>query len=675
VLSRSTLIISPNRERGLHYRDEIDGLRAIAISSVILFHSGVSLFSGGYAGVDIFFVISGYLITKIVAGEIEEGRFTFVAFYARRARRILPALFFMAAIVSAVCLVLLLPPDLYKYGKILVFTIVFGANFRLAAERAYFDEDTRDNPLLHMWSLSVEEQFYLVWPVLLLLIVRMRSLKGAAVLGLFFASFAVSAALVHWMPRSAFYHLPSRGWELLTGAALALGLVPQFGTRRIAEAACWAGLGMMAISVFLFDAGTPFPGFAALLPTFGCALVIHATTRRPLAAGRLLSLGPVVYLGKISYSLYLWHWPLIAIPSYVLMRKLSGPETAAAIALSVALAAFSLRFVERPFRKPQPAVLPVSGASRLLAPIRNPRVLQGVAAAAMLIACGSYFQSSAGASWRLSPEALAIAGQKRDFQLVTFCGSYKKSESNFYECSWGKPERRGELPAILWGDSHADHYLPGIVEVFGSGKFLMTPSCPPVALPDRSPGFAKLIQNCAGNNAKALRTILAERPAVVVLAGVWSRVTNAPELADFLKAMTQMLARNGSKVLILGEAPPQSPQSLRCEGIRLYLGLPNLDCGRIERAKIGANYEATEAVLASAQNRDVAYYSPIDLFCDRAYCYASSNGRWLYADGHHLNAEGGRLTAATIRAAVSALKGETISAGARQKPDDAPQRN
>jgi peptidoglycan/LPS O-acetylase OafA/YrhL len=659
----------------LHYRAEIDGLRAIAISSVILFHSGVSLFSGGYVGVDIFFVISGYLITKIVADEIEQGRFTFVAFYARRARRILPALFFMAAIVSAVCLVFLLPPDLYKYGKILVFTIVFGANFRLSAERAYFDDETRENPLLHMWSLSVEEQFYLVWPVLLLLIMRLRGSKGPVVLGLFVASLAASAALVHWMPRSAFYHLPSRGWELLIGAALALGLIPQFRTRLIAEAACWAGLGLMAISVFLFDSETPFPGLAALLPTLGCALVIHATTSRALAAARMLSLGPVVYLGRISYSLYLWHWPLIAIPSYVLMRKLTGLETAAAIAASVALAAFSLHFVERPFRKPQPAALPTARASRFLVLIRNPRVLQGVAAASILVACGTYFQSSAGASWRLPREALPIAAQKRDFQLVTLCGSYKKSKSNFYECSWGEPERGVKLPAILWGDSHADHYLPGIVEVFGAGKFLLTPSCPPVALPDRSPSFATPIRNCAENNAKALQTILAERPSVVVLAAAWSRIANTPELAEFMKAMTATLVRNGSKVLILGQAPPQRPQSLRCEGIRLYLGLASLDCGRIERAKIDPIYETVEAVLASVRSRDVAYYSPIDLFCDQAYCYASSNGRWLYADSHHLNTEGGRSTAATIRAAASALKGERISAGADQKPEEAPLHN
>ncbi len=660
----------------MQYRDEIDGLRAIAISSVILFHSGASLFSGGYVGVDIFFVISGYLITKIIADEMMEGRFTFVAFYARRARRILPALFFMAAVVSAVCLFVFLPPDLYKYGKTLVFTIVFGANFRLSAERGYFDEDTRENPLLHMWSLSVEEQFYLVWPVLLLLIVRTQRRIGPVVLALFAVSFAISAAFVHWMPRSAFYHLPSRGWELLTGAALALGLVPGFPSKRLAEIACWAGLALMALSVLLFDSATPFPGFAAMLPTFGCALAIHATTHRRPAAARLLSAKPVVFLGKISYSLYLWHWPLIAIPSYLLMRELTGREALAAIALSIAIAAFSWRFVERPFRKATPRLAPAPGGafqrrrSVLAAMIGNPRVLQAVAAASVLIACGSYFQMSAGASWRLSPQALVIAAQKRAFQLETFCGEFKKSKTDFYECSWGKPSS-GETPVILWGDSHADHYLPAIVEVFSSGKFLMTPSCPPVALPGRSPRFAQAIRHCAENNSKALQAILAERPGVVVLAGVWSRITDAPELAAFVKDMTEQLTRQGSKVLILGQVPGYSAHSLRCEGIRLYLGLPYKDCGRTERAKVEQSLEATAAALAAAQNRNVRYYSPTGVFCDETHCYASSAGRWLYADGHHLNSEGGRLTAPTIRAAVAALKAEMISATAPQQPGDA----
>ncbi len=179
---------------------------------------------------------------------------------------------------------------------------MFGANFRLSGERAYFDEETGDNPLLHMWSLSVEEQFYLVWPVLLLLIMRTQRGTRLAVPLLFAVSLAVSIALVHWMPRSAFYHLPSRGWELLTGAALALGLAPRLGSLRLAQSVSWVGLAMMALSIFLFTKETPFPGFAALLPTLGCAFVIHAATAHQTTAARLLSLKPAVFMGKISYS-------------------------------------------------------------------------------------------------------------------------------------------------------------------------------------------------------------------------------------------------------------------------------------------------------------------------------------------------------------------------------------
>ena len=502
----------------MQYRDEIDGLRAIAITAVVLFHAGAGLFPGGYVGVDIFFVISGYLITKIVADEVKDSRFTFASFYARRARRILPALFFMALVVSALCVIFLLPPDLYKYGKILVFTTVFGANFRLSGERGYFDEETGDNPLLHMWSLSVEEQFYLVWPALLLLIMRTQRGTRLAVPVLFAVSLAVSIAFVHWMPRSAFYHLPSRGWELLTGAALALGLVPRLSSLRLAQAVSWAGLAMMALSILLFTRETPFPGFAALLPALGCAFVIHAATAHQTTAARLLSLRPAVFVGKISYSLYLWHWPLIALPSYLLMRELKGPEAALSVALAFVLAAFSWRFVERPFRRPGSP----SSARAVSFAILNRRAFAAFGVAALLIALGSYVQESGGVSWRLPPEALAVAAQKRAFQLETFCDSYKKSETSLYECSWGKADS-STAPVVLWGDSHADHYLPAIVKVFSSGRFYLTPGCQPVTLPARSPDFSNDIRNCAENNLKVIKAILAERPAIVVLAGLWGR--------------------------------------------------------------------------------------------------------------------------------------------------------
>ncbi len=655
----------------MQYREEIDGLRAIAITAVILFHAGSGLFSGGYAGVDIFFVISGYLITKIVADELKEGRFTFAAFYARRARRILPALFFMMLIVSAVCLVILLPPDLFKYGKILVFTTVFGANFRLSAERGYFDDETRENPLLHMWSLSVEEQFYLVWPVLLLLIMRTGRGTRLAVPILFAASLAVSIALVHWMPRSAFYHLPSRGWELLTGAALALGLVPRLSSQRLAQAVSWAGLAMMALTIFLFSRSTPFPGLAALLPTLGCAFVIYAATAHETPATRLLSLKPVVFMGKISYSLYLWHWPLIALPSYLLMRELKAPEAALSVALAIALAAFSWRFIEQPFRKPG---LP-SSAGLFSLPLLNGRAFAALGVAALLVAIGGYVQESGGAGWRLPPQALVVAAQKRSFQLETLCDTYKRSKNDLYECVWGKPDS-GKVPVVLWGDSNADHYLSAIVKVFSSGKFYLTPGCPPVTLPDRSPDFAKSMRNCAENNFEVMKAILAERPAIVVLAGLWGRVTSTSkdtgELKTFMKSMTAKLNGEGAKVLILGQAPAHDGSAMRCEGLRLYLGLRHEACGRIERAVVDKVNEPARIALTSAESADVRFYSPSDVFCDQFYCYASKAGRWLYADGHHLNAEGGALTSETIQSAVSALKSGIRSAQAlpaeRQQP-------
>ena len=659
----------------MQYRSEIDGLRAIAIIQVILFHSGVSVFSGGYVGVDIFFVISGYLITRIVADEIKEGSFTFVSFYAKRARRILPALFFMILIVTALCFIVLLPADLFKYGKMLVFTTVFGANFRLSAQRGYFDGEMRENPLLHMWSLSVEEQFYFVWPMLLLLILQTQRRRRLFVPALLFASFAVSVALTQWLPRSAFYHLPSRGWELLVGASLALGLVPRPDSLRAAQTMSWAGLVMMLCPLFLFDRQTPFPGFAALLPTLGCALVIHATASHRTPVARILSCQPFVFTGKISYSLYLWHWPLIALASYLLLREAAPWESAIAIALSVAIAIFSWRFVEQPFRRPsfrpapQRAEAPLRIADSVAFQMRslNRSAYGGFALAVLFVACGTYIQQSKGAGWRLSPEALAAAAQRREYLLHTVCGSYQKSRSDLYECDWGA-HRGSRLPVIVWGDSHADHYLPALVKTFHAGKLFMTPSCPPAVLLNITPNFTANIRNCSDNNIEVLKRILAEPPEVVVLGAAWigsaSKPASVAELKTFIQNLTAELYRAGSKVLILGQVPIQ-PQT-RCEALHVHLGIEYTDCGRIERAEFDHLNRPIVQALTSAESKNVLYYSPMDVFCDKVYCYASKYGKLLYSDGYHLNAEGGLLTAQTIKTAILALNaGERDSEGPR----------
>lgn len=335
----------------MQYRPEIDSLRALAVVPVILFHGQIPHFEGGYVGVDVFFVISGYLITSIIHREIEEDRFSIVRFYERRARRILPALLFICAIITPLAVVLLMPDQLRNYFQSLFSVALFSSNFLFWWESGYFGQAAEVKPLLHTWSLSVEEQFYIVFPILLILLHRLRVRRVAlTILVLSAISLAISEIGVRTMPSGAFYILPTRAWELGAGAVIALGALP---VARVGRAWCetgsLAGLAMILVAIFTFDNSTPFPGLAALLPALGAGLII-AFARPPTAVARVLSWRPLVAVGLVSYSAYLWHQPLFVFGRIYFWGTLTPGLFLALSALSLALAYLTWRFVERPFR-------------------------------------------------------------------------------------------------------------------------------------------------------------------------------------------------------------------------------------------------------------------------------------------------------------------------------------
>lgn len=340
----------------MHYRREIDGLRAVAVVPVILFHAGFTMFSGGYVGVDVFFVISGYLITSIIINDLRNDRFSIVRFYERRARRILPALFLVILVCLPLAWIWLLAANMREFSRSLIAVGLFSSNVLFWREIGYFDTAAELKPLLHTWSLAVEEQFYLFFPPLLALLWRRRpgwivpALFGVAVL-----SVALSQWAVHRQPDANFFLLPTRAWELMIGALVAWrlehaqALAPT--QSRWAPGAAALGLAMIVVSVFAYDHDTPFPSLYALLPTIGTALVI-LYARPDRGAGRLLSLPAIVGIGLISYSAYLWHQPLFAL---VTVRDIErpGPLVYGGLCLlTLVLAWFSWRYVERPFRTP-----------------------------------------------------------------------------------------------------------------------------------------------------------------------------------------------------------------------------------------------------------------------------------------------------------------------------------
>ncbi|MFT4117388.1 acyltransferase family protein [Bradyrhizobium sp.] len=335
----------------LQYRSDIDGLRALAIIPVLGFHYELSpLFKGGYVGVDVFFVISGFLITKIIYDGIADGSYSVVDFYQRRIRRIFPALFAVFAATLLISFSTQFPSETEYVGKSIAYATLFVSNIFFYAIAGYFDPHVANNPLLHTWSLSVEEQFYILFPITVLAIRRVaptRSIQAIALLAV--ASFLGSIVAVETNISAAFYLVPFRAWELLTGSLLAIRALPALENKLARNAISAAGLVSVLIAVATYDRGTAFPGLAATLPCFGAAAIIHSGPGT--LVGRTLSFLPVRFAGLISYSLYLWHWPL-----FVYFGSTAGFKQRvilAAIAISIAM--MSWWFVERPFRRTEMA--------------------------------------------------------------------------------------------------------------------------------------------------------------------------------------------------------------------------------------------------------------------------------------------------------------------------------
>lgn len=336
----------------MDYRREIDGLRALAVIPVILFHAGFELFSGGFVGVDIFFVISGYLITTIIVTELENNTFSIVKFYERRARRILPVLFFVMLACIPFAWLLLPATDMKDFSQSLIAVSIFSSNFLFWNESGYFDTAAEMKPLLHTWSLAVEEQFYIIFPIFLMVFWRLGKRWILILLTfIFFLSLAAAQWSAHAAPASAFYLLHTRAWELVIGA-LASFYLSRTNRKKLghgsSDFAGWLGVALILYAVFNYSKATPFPGFFALVPTVGTLLIILFANQHN-SVGKFIGNRLFVGIGLISYSAYLWHQPLFAFARYTSISQ----STALYIILSVTallLGYFSWRFIENPFR-------------------------------------------------------------------------------------------------------------------------------------------------------------------------------------------------------------------------------------------------------------------------------------------------------------------------------------
>lgn len=336
----------------MKYRAEIDGLRALAILPVVFFHADISLFSGGYVGVDVFFVISGFLITRILVDELNSNRFSIAGFYERRARRILPALFVMVALTVPAAWRWLPPSEMTKFSDSLSSVALFSSNFLFWRQSGYFDTAAELKPLLHTWSLAVEEQYYILFPVLLALIYRIgKRWLVPVLLVLFLSSLALAEIVVYQKPSAAFFLLPTRGWELLLGALCTLRGASHASTVR-SNVLSAIGMGMIGVSVVFFDRSTPTPSLFTLVPTVGAALIL-LYARADSLAGMVLTNRFIVGIGLISYSTYLWHQPVLVFLRYGTIGPVGYQEKWMAIVAAFALGYLSWRYIETPFRNRQ----------------------------------------------------------------------------------------------------------------------------------------------------------------------------------------------------------------------------------------------------------------------------------------------------------------------------------
>ncbi len=670
------------------YRPDIDGLRGIAVFCVVVFHAGLPGFSGGFVGVDIFFVISGYLICSIIQREIEEQRFSYAVFYARRARRILPALFAMLLTCYVIATLVLTGSELKDFSKSAVANLAAVSNIYFWNSANYFATASELKPLMMTWSLSVEEQFYVVFPPLLLLVRRLRWHTGAALAALTVASLLASVIMTASAPSSAFFLLPSRAWEMSVGALLAYYHADAARrnvalSNRTQQLLAAAGLLGLAYAIISFDHETRFPGIAAAVPVCATALLIASPAS---AINRLLlSNKALVFVGLVSYSWYLWHWPLLSFTRVVADHAISLSMALTLVSISFALAVLSWRFVEQPFRNAGPD-------------IRRTLLRYGSATGAMLT-FGLLLVVGRGWTQRLPSDFVTI---ERSGQVVydPCLAPYGASRPNLSPACVSA----GERTIALIGDSHAAALAPALRTLSNSKGIgytqLTKSSCPTLR------GVTRFMLNypahdreCAAFNEASLRLIRDDpRIQVVFFAGYWSAPFDAEHLGQRfirsdrpgtsvtpaesrallrsgMEATVDYLTSAGKTVVLLHDVPMFNFDPVRAvagAAIPLRKRLAAL----LDISPSGDGKSVTESGLVHSADptRDyidaiarhyaqVTVIDPAKTLCTHGRCNYSDGHNMYYVDSQHLSVTGAHFTLDRPMV-VSLLRGQGVVAEA-----------
>jgi peptidoglycan/LPS O-acetylase OafA/YrhL len=620
------------------YREDIDWLRAIAVLAVVAFHFEAPAVFGGFVGVDIFFVISGYLITGIIQSELAAENFSFARFYERRVRRLLPALYAMVALTAIPSFHYLLVSERTEFLYSVASVVTFTSNFFFWFQTGYFDHAAVEKPLLHTWSLAVEEQFYLALPLLLWGLFRVARGRRWALPVLLVVLTVASFALSVWLMRhegsaNAFFMSPPRAWEFLAGAIIAVEGFPVLRNERAQQAARGLALLLLAIPIFSLRQGPGFPGINALAPCIGAAMFIWSGIGMPTRKrGPYSPLRVVRFFGQISYSLYLWHWPLFTFARFSKNSLvLNASDKIALFALTVAISYLSWRFVEQPFRE------------RTLAPTRHAAFATALLASVVLIA-GSVGGAMLG---KTAVDTDPVISQLEAYSPYKFEPFYRSGHCfNPADGVFGddclKPAP-GKTNVLLWGDSLAAHYFYGLSKAADPQATKILQATQAACMPTFN-AAAQFLASCRNAGTQMAAFFRDNKPDLVILSGDWLEYARPPRfegmIADLRGTIAQLTGR-GIRVVLLGP-PVQFKGRLPPMLLRLHLRQAEARADDLLLPDVFALDAKMRTALPTTSK--FSYVSVLNAMCPARHCPVTlDDGVPLAWDHAHLTAEGSVL--------------------------------
>jgi len=618
----------------LKYRADVDGLRAVAVLAVLFYHANIGC-PGGYVGVDVFFVISGFLITGLILKELDTGNFKLRNFWERRILRILPA----SAVVTLACLIvgwfILLPLDFRHLGESVIAQAMLAANLYFWRVTGYFTQ-SEVHPLLHTWSLAVEEQFYLFFPIVMVMLNRFsrRCLLPAIMLLCGLSIFlCIYGSYTH--PSVNYYFLPTRAWELGVGSVLAIIPAQRAIKAWLAEILGWGGFLAILYAVLFYNSNTRFPGVSALLPVLGTFFIIFANINSMTSLGKLLALRPIVFIGLISYSLYLWHWPVLAFASYWAIDPIPQTLHILLLLLSVVLAILSWKYIETPFRK------------RLVLTSRSQIFTFVSVIAVILLVSGITVYKFEGIPSRIPAAALQYANGRMDQKFTNSVSLSEALAGNFLKL--GSSDKHQSIDIFLWGDSHANAVLP-VLDFMASDYsirgFAATyySTCPLVGF--ESIENVSLQKDSITYNNTVIDFVRRKQIPNLIIVAHWNPYVNYISEDYFYQCLEDTinsLSGTKTKIWIMRTVPGQSysnPPLALARAVMLHqdpneLGI-SLDEYRRQTKVIDLIFKKINVKYAS-----VTFLDPTDLlFGSDNICHIEKNGKSRYYDGHHLTITG-----------------------------------